>query len=78
MNNWFYSEMELMNKHKMLKEAGKKHYEAKHALEGKKYSLHRRLVILFERSLVSAGKWLLDWYKRTNTDKESSQIIKAK
>ena len=78
MNNWYYNEVEMKDKHKMLGDAGSRYRETKHTPRGKKHSLPGRLVILFERSLVSARNGLMNRYQRATADEEHPQIIKAK
>ena len=63
MSNWFYNEVEMMNKHKMLKGSGFKHHRSKLAREGGRPGFVRRSLILLGQALVNAGKGLLDRYE---------------
>jgi hypothetical protein len=78
MNNWYYNEVEMKDKHKMLGDAGSKYRGVKHTPDGKGHSLPGRLVILFEQSLVSARNGLLDWYQQVTANEELPHISKAK
>jgi hypothetical protein len=59
MSNWFYNEVEMMDKHKMLKGAGGKYRPSGAGNGYGKPALPRRFMVLFGRFLVGAGKSVL-------------------
>ena len=63
MSNWFYNEVEMMEKHKMLKGAGAKHRQPRPANEHQEYGLSHRFVISLGRLLVDAGRSLLNRFE---------------
>jgi hypothetical protein len=63
MSNWFYNEVEMMNKHKMLGDAGRQPRLDKQAARWQAQGLMRSLLVAFGRSLVSAGGSLLRRYE---------------
>ncbi len=63
MSNWFYNEVEMMNKHKMLNSSGVNHRRSKLAREGGQPGFVRRSLIFLGHAMVDAGKGLLDHYE---------------
>ena len=68
MSNWFYNEVEMMNKHKMLNSAGANYRRSKFTQEGGQPGLVQRGIVLLGRHLVDAGKGLLDRYELAPTN----------
>ena len=60
MNNWYYNEVELKNKHKMLNSAGVNHRRSKVARDGAQLGFVRRGAVLLARRLVDAGERVLN------------------
>jgi len=65
MNNWFYNEVKMMNKHNMLNSAGANFRRSEIAQEGGQSGLIQRGIVFLGRHLVDAGKELLDRYELT-------------
>ena len=63
MSNWFYNEVEMMNKHKMLNSAGANYRRSKLAREGGQPRFIQRGILFLGRHLVDFGKQLLDRYE---------------
>jgi hypothetical protein len=59
MSNWYYNEVELLNKHKMLNSAGANYRRSKSAQESGQRGFVQRGIVLFGRHLVDAYKRLL-------------------
>lgn len=63
MNNWFYNEVEMINKHKMLGDAGRKQQQTRHTARNGAPGFAQRFLVVLGRSLVSAGGSLLRRYE---------------
>lgn len=55
MNNWFYNEVEMMNKHKMLNKAGRKQQPTGEAADSGRRGFVPRLLAVLGRSLARVG-----------------------
>ena len=74
MSNWFYNEVEMMDKHKMLNSAGANYRQSKFMQEGGRPGLVQRGIVLLARNLVDAGKGLLDRYELAPTNEVFPQL----
>ena len=63
MNNWFYNEVEMMNKHKMLNMAGRKQQPTREAAGSGRRGFAPRLLAALGRSLARAGGSLTKRYE---------------
>lgn len=63
MNNWYYNEVEMLNKHKMLGDAGRKQRKTREAAGSGTHGYLPRFLVALGRSLVSAGGSLLRRYE---------------
>ena len=73
MNNWFYNEVEMKNKHNMLISAGANYRRSKLAQEGGQPGLAQRGIVFLGRHLVDAGKGMLDRYELAQTNEAFPQ-----
>jgi hypothetical protein len=62
MNNWYYNEVEMMNKHKMLKTAGATKRLSGFAKKNGQQGILRRGILFLGHSLVAAGMKLQGHY----------------
>ena len=77
MSNWYFNEVEMMNKHKMLNRAGNKYRQANHGRAGRVYNLTRQFVVPLGRSLVFVGKGLMERYEPAPEKEPLAQTAKA-
>jgi hypothetical protein len=68
MNNWFYNEVEMKDKHKVLISAGANYRRSKFAQEVGQPGYVQRGIVFIGRHLVDAGKGLLDHYELAPTN----------
>ncbi len=67
MSNWYYNEVEMMNKHKMLNRAGSRTRVFRFVQEEEPPGLFHRAVVFSGQCLVDAGRRLLDRYETIPT-----------
>lgn len=77
MSNWFYNEVEMMNKHKMLNSIGANYRQSKFAQEGGQPGLIQRGIVFLGQLLVDTGKWLLDRHELTPTNRAVPQLYNS-
>ncbi len=78
MTNWFYNEVEMMDKHKMLNGAGAKYQQSGKVNRHHTSALSHRFVILLGRLLVDAGRSLLNRFEPAPDQTIVPQTGKAK